>query len=294
MTQPVLECVNPWVDERTCGASHMPCWPRPDTTCCDDLNPADPTPEQEQRIERTLQVATEIIWRLSGKQFGACPVTVRPCRKACAQGNTGYWSDIGWMPLLDGGVWYNQNCDRCKPSGCSCAELCEVDLPGPVTDVISVKRDGEVLDPSEYRVDNFRKLVRTSAAVSLPGEAGCWPTCQDMSLPTTEPGTFEVTYLRGEPVPQAGLWAAGQLACQLLKACGPDSGACVLPKNAQRIARQGVTVELTPLLVRPGGFGTGIPEVDLWLNSVNPYKAAGPSRVYSVDRPAPRMTTWPC
>lgn len=294
MSQPVLECVNPWLDECVCGASHLPCWPRPDVLCCDRINPEGKTPEQLAQIELTLHAATEIIWRLSGKQFGSCPVTVRPCRQSCSGGNTGYWSDIGWMPVLQGGVWFNTRCDRCKPSGCSCSELCEIDLPGPVAEVLQVKLDGEVLDPAEYRVDNARKLVRTSAVVSLPGESGCWPTCQDMALPSTEPGTFEVTYRRGQAVPYGALRAVGLLACELQKACDPDGEQCALPKNAQRIARQGVTVEMVPVLVRPGEFATGIPEVDLWLQSVNPYKSALPSRVFSVDRPAPRTTTWPC
>jgi hypothetical protein len=422
MSQPVLECVNPWQGECICGASHMPCWPRPDTSCCDRLNPTNPTAEQTAQIERILQVSAEIIWRLSGKQFGACPVTVRPCRKTCARGFTGYWSDIGWMPVLENGVWFNQNCDRCRPSGCSCSELCEVDLPGPVVEVLSVTLDGIVRPSSEYRVDDFRRLVRvgeltpvegvfnanetthvatlgtltvtgwTSVNVSqwltvlwptttltVTGQVGdtitilvapndevsfpagwtveeltpggtltpgnyvaggnppapnfnlkftltagnlsgsivgtqhnptslgfsalagssaemmpaCWPTCQEMAAPLTDDGTWGVTYRRGAVVPQSGLWAAGLLACELYKACTGE-GECALPSNAQRIARQGVTVELTPVLVKPGEFATGIPEVDLWLNSVNPYRAKLPSAVFSPDRPAPVMTTWPC
>jgi hypothetical protein len=426
----------------------MPCWPRPDTSCCDRLNPANPTAEQTAQIERILQVSTEIIWRLSGKQFGACPVTVRPCRKTCARGFTGYWSDIGWMPVLENGVWFNQNCDRCRPSGCSCSELCEVDLPGPVVEIQSVTLNGEILPADHYRVDDFRRLVRVkgwndvvvgkpgighsyeeipteddgvwcfdrpSTNVGLnslndpqdangcyivgppandvdfisfaptssltasyddtsgdgvlitmvdgfdsdpspvlyrpaitgvtynagdvvrffaegdptksvllrmtagsattvgvapfislnldPGAAfavtyqelgpACWPTCQDMAAPLTDDGTWGVTYRRGAVVPQSGQWAAGLLACELYKACTGE-GECALPSNAQRIARQGVTVELTPVLVKPGEFATGIPEVDLWLNSVNPYRAKLPSAVFSPDRPAPVMTTWPC
>lgn len=286
MSQPVLECVNPWETECLCGASHMPCWPRPDTSCCDALEPTNPTPEQTAQIERTLHVATEIMWRLSGKQFGGCPITVRPCRVACGgQQAYGYWSGNQWLPFIEAGVWYNSKCDRCGPSGCSCTELCEVDLPGPVAEVIQVKQDGVVIPPTGYRVDNATKLVRL-------GE-DCWPTCQDLNQPDTEVGTMSVTYRRGSAVPQGGTWASGLLACQLMKAC-TEPGECVLPSNAQRIARQGVTVELTPILLKPGGFNTGIPEVDLWLQSVNPYKSTGRPQVYSIDRPGPRMQTWPC
>ena len=265
----------------------MPCWPRPDTSCCAALEPDNPSPAQAAQIERTLHVATEIIWRLSGKQFGACPVTVRPCRQKCAATPSyGYWSGMQWMPVLDGGVWFNQNCSKCKPSGCSCGQLDEVDLPGPAIEIVRVKLDGIQLPADKYRVDNFRKLVALDPAFP-------WPTCQPLNLPDTEDGTFSVTYRRGQAVPIGGTWAAGLLACQLLKACN-EPGECVLPSKAQRIARQGVTVELTPVLVKAGDFATNIPEVDLWLTSVNPYKSKAPSRVYSVDRPAPRTQTWPC
>lgn len=295
MSEPVLECVNPWETECLCGAKHMPCWPRPDTSCCDRLEPADPTPEQTAQIERMLHVSTEIIWRLSGKQFGACPRTIRPCRQSCADRPTyGYWSGMLWTPVLDNGTWFNRKCDTCfsNASGCACSELCEVDLPGPVSEILQVKVDGGILDPSEYRVDNARKLVRTSVTVSATAPT-CWPTCQDLAKADTEEGTFSVTYRPGQPVPQSALWAAGLLACELMKACDGDKE-CALPTNAQRIARQGVTVELTPVLVKPGAFATGIPEVDLWLQSVNPYKSAMRPAVYSPDRRMPRATTWPC
>lgn len=287
MSEPVLECVNPWETECLCGGRHMPCWPRPDTACCPALEPENPTPEQTAQIERTLHVATEMIWRLSGKQFGACPVTVRPCRQLCSGTPVyGAWSGNQWMPILDGGTWFNQNCGKCRPSGCSCVELIEVDLPPPVAQIIQVKLDGVVVPPDRYRVDNFRKLVALDPEIP-------WPTCQNLVLADTEPGTFSVTYRRGQPVPQGGLWAAGLLACQLMKAC-TTPGECVLPAKAQRIARQGVTVEMQQVLVEAGEFATNIPEVDLWLQSVNPYKSKAPSRVYSVDRPAPRTQTWPC
>jgi hypothetical protein len=114
-----------------------------------------------------------------------------------------------------------------------------------------------------------------------------------MAAPLTDVGTWGVTYRRGAVVPQSATWASGLFACELYKACTGE-GECALPSNAQRIARQGVTVELTPVLIRPGEFATGIPEVDLWLQSVNPYRAKLPSAVFSVDRPQPVMTTWPC
>lgn len=123
----------------------------------------------------------------------------------------------------------------------------------------------------------------------------CWPTCQDMSKPATEPGTFEVTYLRGKPVPETGVWAAGLLACELIKACVPASEGCEcrLPSNVQSVVREGVSIDMEAFVLGGAG-GTGIPEVDLWLKTVNPRQQVAPSRVYSVDKRRPRRTTWPC
>jgi hypothetical protein len=38
---------------------------------------------------------------------------------------------------------------------------------------------------------------------------------------------------------------------------------------------------------------TGIPEADMWLLAVNPFRQRSPSRVYSPDYRRPRVTTWP-
>lgn len=291
MTSPAPECVGSWVEDCGCGF-HAPCWPRPDTSCCESLTITPETPqEQADRIERVLHIAVEILWAMSGRKFGLCPVTVRPCRDSCQPASSVNWGGV-LNPLLIEGRWYNGDpCGKCTTS-CSCTELCEVTLPGPVNKILEVKIDGLVLGPGNYRVDNGRKLVAT-------GEV-CWPTCQDLSAPAGAEGTWTVTYLRGVPVPAAGRWAAGLLACQLMAACEPaTAGECQLPGNLQRIAREGIELDLAPLTI--GGrdgvveFGrTGVPEVDLWLAAINPGRHRGRARVYSPDRPRPRTTTWPC
>jgi hypothetical protein len=249
------------------------------------------TPEDEVlRIERVLHISVEILWAMSGRKFGLCPVTVRPCRDSCQPASSINWGGV-LNPLLLDGRWYNERCGKCTTS-CSCTELCEVTLPGPVERILEVRIDGILLGADNYRVDNRRKLVAMGDV--------CWPTCQDLSKPAGQAGTWSVTYQRGEPVPAAGRWAAGLLACQLMLACEPASvGDCALPGNLQRIAREGIEMDLAPLTI--GGedgsvsFGkTGIPEVDLWLAAYNPGGHRGRSRVYSPDRPRPRSTTWPC
>lgn len=130
------------------------------------------------------------------------------------------------------------------------------------------------------------------------GSVDCWPTCQDMGLPPSELGTFEVSILRGTPVPEYGLWAAGLFACELIKACAPstDDCGCKLPANVQSVVREGVSLSLEDFVIGGGatGTGTGVPEVDLWLKMVNPNNTQTRSRAYSVDKRPPRRTTWPC
>ena len=131
-------------------------------------------------IERWRRVASITLWRLSGRRYGpSCPVTVRPCGRSCAEEMVS-WATLGpstggWVPYLGAdGQWRNAAVCGCR-SSCSCTQLCEVRLDGPVYDVVEVLVDGEALVPEAYRVDVPNLLVR------LDGE--CWPACQDMAAP---------------------------------------------------------------------------------------------------------------
>jgi hypothetical protein len=242
------------------------------------------SPEQQQFA---LDVATELVWRLSGRRYGLCEITVRPCRQPCAQSAAapawpvGGYPGGGFLPTLRDGQWINMVCGQCGDD-CHCGTLCEVVLPGPVDSITSVKLDGVVLDPAQYVVFDHRTLARTG------GE--CWPTCQDLTLPDDEPGTWSVTYRQGIPVPPGGQAAAAVLACELGKACAGASG-CRLPKRVQTVTREGVTLGfLDPMTFLQDGL-TGLYEVDLWLRSVNPRGLAEGARVYSPDRRPPRTIT---
>ncbi|BBA98365.1 hypothetical protein RVR_4518 [Actinacidiphila reveromycinica] len=262
-----------------------PCEAWPTNLCCEI---ADGMAEED--VERWTLVASQILWGLSGRRLGPCPVAVRPCRRACLDAapvsfQAGY-SGGPWIPYIDtGGVWRNASVCGCK-SDCSCGELCEVRLEGPVYDIVSVDVDGEVLVQEAYRVDSAGLLVRTD------GE--CWPTCQDMAAPPGEPGTFTVEYRIGLPLDEAAVAAVSELTCHLLKGCAPSgSCGCKANRNLTRMVRQGVEMELPdPSLIYAEGR-TGLPLVDLWLSVVNPYRLDSPSRVYSPDYKRPRMTTWP-
>lgn len=264
-----------------------PCAPWPlDTSCCSEWSTYDPSLQTA-----ATAWASEILYALSGRRFGTCPVTVRPCGSNCRRGFgwmtwpvtlDGGSADAagGWFPYVDAaGVWRNCAC----VGACSCAARCELILPGPVASITEVSVDGVVVAPSGYRVDNGRILVRTD------GE--CWPECQDFNESSElAEDTFFVTYERGEAVPVGGQIAAGKLACEYAKAC---TTGCKIPGNLASLTRQGVEVQvLDPAATLTDGY-TGIHDVDLWLRSVNPFKRVQRPRLYSPDLDYPRVVSTP-
>lgn len=252
----------------------QPCaaWPL-DPACSYGLavDPAD----QSEAVRAALLGATEVLWRWTAGVFGLCPLAVRPCRSWCGAG-------ADWRPELVGGRWLNISCGCPSAGACSCGPICAVELPGPVNAVLAVTVDGATLDPGAYRVDNHSRLVRV--------DGGCWPPCQDMTAPPTAPGTWQVAYEQGLPVPPGGQRAVGALAAELLRSCA--GVACRLPGNATNVSREGVTLVVDTSGLAAAGR-TGLPEVDLWVAAVNPNRLHTPSAVYSVDIPPPVVTTWP-
>lgn len=249
----------------------------------------DMTEEQRDRYE---SIATDFLWQWTGRRFGVCPVTVRPCRQDCWQGRStfnggGRLTDGIWAapfgPILIGGQWFNLGCGQCGDM-CSCSNTPALILPGPVASVDEVRIDGQPLDPDAYRVDNHRLLVRT--------DGGDWPTCQDQAAdPAVDDNTFQITYQRGIPVPVGGQLAAGVLAVEFAKAACRDKD-CQLPQRVQSVSRQGVTVAILDAFDDIDTGHTGIWLIDSWVASVT--KSPAVSRVYSPDIPRsrPRRTTW--
>lgn len=83
------------------------------------------TPEQTHAVE----LATEILWRLTAGRFGLCKEIIRPCRKctctACSNG-------LGFAPELHDGRWVNMPCGSCGSSAeCGCPGPDMITLPGP-------------------------------------------------------------------------------------------------------------------------------------------------------------------
>ena len=263
-------------------------WPlvtcHPDGACehLDNLN--------DDAREAIIKSAVEYLWHWSGRRYGLCEVSVRPCEETCL----GSWTATplgmtasGPYPYLRNGNWYNTICGRCNTDRCGCDTLSTIVLPGPVDSIVEIWIDGEILPETAYRLDNLG-LTRI--------DGGEWPRCQNMAnSPYPEsPGdyddTFLVTYMRGNPVPASGQLALGVLACEKAKAlCGDDS--CRLPKRAVTVIREGVTIEMPNSSERFTTGALGIDEIDDFLAMSQHGNKTGFS-VHSPDmKPYRRM--WP-
>ncbi|UYP17715.1 hypothetical protein OED52_13645 [Rhodococcus sp. Z13] len=213
------------------------------------------TPEEWLKQRHAEDLAVSVLWALSGRQFGQCPVIARPCPTPCPS-LSGYSLGPGRYPLFDDGRWLEVNCGcygACEASGPTV-----IHLPGPVGEIAEVKIEGIVLDEAAYRLEGDR-LYRTDGKP--------WPH-QNLLAPLDSDGTWSVTYTRGHPVPAGVGTLVGLLTKEFLAAC--SGGKCRLPRRVQSVSRQGVTYQMVdPTDIYASGK-TGIPEIDLWLSSVNP------------------------
>lgn len=202
--------------------------------------------------QSAADIAVSVLWALSGRQFGVCPMTLRPCEFGVRGLPTG---GLGFTLARDGGHWVNYPC--------GCAGACTVSapnivhLPGPVHAVAQVVINGEVIDPAEYTVEGN----------ALYRRAGRWPV-QNLRRPLGDPGTWSVTYSRGQAVPAGVAKLTGLLAAEFHAAC--NGGKCRLPRNVTAVTRQGVNYQVyNPQEIYTSGK-TGLAEVDGWLAAINP------------------------
>lgn len=267
------------------SADFGPCSPWSPVWICDPLANMTVTGSAAQAAITGVaaQAATEVLWGLSGRRFGTCEITLRPCRKECY--SYPWWAQYGppWSASASwdysgfmGYPWITLSCGSCVGT-CSCKEISEVILPSPVSSIVSVKIDG-VAVTGIYRLDNNRLLVRT--------DGQRWPRCNDLTLADTEVGTWSITALYGEDIPQMAGLAMGELTCELLKAMA--GAECRLPPGVTQLARQGVTITIPDFgeLFKDGR--TGLYLVDMFLAWANPNRLMNRGRVYSVDRPPHR------
>ena len=144
-------------------------------------------------------------------------------------------------PTLFAGKWYNTDITQ------NCVR---VELPAPVYAVSRVTdADGNELE-----------FTFGGAGVAVVGDPA------------------RVEYLRGEPVPAGAASAVGRLATEIFLSCIKDRR-CQLPYNVESLTRQGVSARFANGADYHDRGITGIPDVDLWVKSVNPYGNAEPAEV---------------
>lgn len=206
--------------------------------------------------------ASQVLYELSGRRFsGHCSRIVRPCQTACG---------CGWQVLSRGHLVNWQGDSWCDETPCGCRPLSKVKLAGyPVREITEVLIDGVAVDPSTYRLDRRRYLVRVRDPAD-PDTVLRWPSCQSLDLADDKEGTFSVAYAFGQDPPLIGVSAAAQLGCELYKQCADQT--CALPKGTTRVTRQGVTIEKPAFAAwafSDGGWKTGLTLVDAFLNAYN-------------------------
>lgn len=259
-----------------------PCdWTLEPGVCCSDW---DGLPADVQARATTL--ATRMMWAATGRRYGPCEITVQPC---VSKGlpplyqvfpeRWGGRSDGSWplYPYLQGGAWFNPGLGGCN----CCGSHCEVLLQGPTrtSAIVEITVAGAVVPSTAYVVQNGSILVRT--------DGDCWPSC--VNYGNQDPPDFEVTYLRGLVVPPSVLDAASMLACEFGRAC--VGGPCRLPQRLRRMTRQGVEIEVDDVDRASARFLTGIEEIDMVIQTENPFALQARPRVWTPDRrPARRVT----
>ena len=266
----------------------------PWATLADLPSPCEPDEAQgadNTALEAALQAATDVLYVLSGRQFpGLITEALHPCPDHTHSYATepSSWSNgsvLGQPGSYASGVGarWATGCRHRQSQRCGCRRLHALSLGvAPLVAVGEVVIDGEVLDPAAYRIDNARELIR------LDGQP--WPVCTD----ATDPDGFRVEVTHGIEPPQAGVWAAAALACELAKSRDPDlQGECKLPKRVTSVTRQGLSmVVLDPMDFLDDGK-VGVYECDLFLKAYNPAKLQRRAAVMSPDvgRRARRIDT---
>lgn len=270
----------------------VPCgWtptPIPGGPCCSDAA-TDPA-----IVTQANAIATAVIFALTGRQYGACPVTVRPClpqtcppmqlsrliywdSRASRGYNNGNLGVLSFVPTLLNGQVYNLNCGLCPTNCCTCEPSCRVLLPGPIQSITNVTKDGVVVAPANYTVYNGNELAFITDPLN-PSIAAC-PGCQNYDLPLGQVGTWSVTYNIGTPVPNEANFAAGLYALEVAKSLLGDKS-CGLPERVQAVTRQGIsTVYFDPTKLLNMGL-TGLTMVDQLVAVMNPGRLTEASRVW--------------
>lgn len=226
------------------------------------------------RLERAALASSELLFVASGRQFhGLCTDQVRPCSTSRAR----------WFGRRDiaaaSALLLGDCCGTTDSPVCACSSHDSVRLPStPVVEVTEILIDGDPVGAGGWRIVDDTWLIRTGDDP--------WPCCQDLALPATEPGTWQITYTWGTAVPTSGQLAAEILACELAKSWAGKK--CNLPQRVTNVVRENVSMTvLDPFDFLDDGR-LGIYEVDSFLGTFNPNKLQRPARLIDPRRSQPR------
>lgn len=230
-------------------------------------------------IDLAIQAASEVLWAETGRRYGTCTVTIRPCRQDCNPCGFDFYNlddflygfGPAYVPYLSAGVWYNWSPCNCRDF-CWCNKAESVELPYPVCSVSEVLIDGAVIPAADYRVDEFRYLIRT--------DGNTWPRCQS-SADLGQPDTFGITLTYGREAPAILKIGTAELACELIKAC--VGAPCKLSQKVSNIARQGVNMGFIDVGMFFENKLTGIYLVDRAILTLNPNRLTRKPTIYSPD-----------
>jgi len=212
--------------------------------------------------------AVGILWALSGRRFGLFAHRIAPY--VAPRRLNAYDQRNRYGPLA-----VNYRAGVARAGGFCSANAVRL---GPVHAVTGVQVDGVPLPAEAWRLDPDGTLVRTDGAG--------WPVGQDVYAASPR---WLVDAVLGVAPPAAGNVAAGRYAGEWVRAAG--GGRCSLPAGARSIARPGLTIELPDAALLTENGRTGSPEVDRWLDTVNPAGLPEAATVYSPDLARHRLLT---
>lgn len=245
MTEQTSMVCTPWATEEQVLAAGVPLYD---------------VPEDSDLLADALARASDVLYALSGRRWrgAGCTRTVtlqprpHPVPRAIAL-NHRRLEDMARLDLLFGAV------ERAHPLW----------LPDwPVTEITSiVDNTNAAVDPSLWELRNGRQLDR----LDVHGKRTGWPRVD-----------FTIGYTYGQSPPVGGVTAAITLGVQIALAC-VGSKDCRLPKRVTSITRQGVTMAILDPMEFITKGQTGLPDVDLWIASVNPNGARRRPAIWSPD-----------
>lgn len=247
-----------------------------------------------------IQLASLVLWANTGRRYGLCLRTVRPCFPIGHQ--YGFRSE-----LARGADWFQRFSDLDDllsteygastalagwPSTwtCSCS-LPVLQLPGPIAAIQSVVVDGVVLPQNAFRIKTGGHMARR-VVIRADGES--WPCQNDlMADPTVVPATaggvpaWQVTFWQGRAIQQLQKDITGILALELARfKCRSPRCDEAMNQQLSRVARRGVTKDYDVKMTKDektGQVRTGIRPVDDWVNAVNPSGLRRPPKMVRAD-----------